>query len=86
MRCFVVLGGIVVGFVDGDGGVCDVGLDCFLVNDGLDGFVDVLIILIILIISMVQYRERSLHGGRVRRQRWVQRFGCGWCLAQHARL
>ena len=39
----MVLGGVVVRLVDGDGGVDDVGLDGFFLDDGLDGFVDVLV-------------------------------------------
>lgn len=37
----VVLGGVVVDFVDGDGGVYNLRLDDFLLDDGLDGLVDV---------------------------------------------
>jgi hypothetical protein len=38
----VVCSGVVVNLVDGDSGVDDVGLDDLLVDDGLDGLVDVL--------------------------------------------
>jgi len=39
----VVLGGVVVDLVDGDGGVDDVRLDGLLVHNGLDGLVDVVV-------------------------------------------
>jgi len=39
----VVLGGVVVGLVDRDGGVGDVRLDGLLLDDGLDGLVDVVV-------------------------------------------
>lgn len=38
----MVLGGVVVDFVDGDGGVDDVGLDGLLVDDGLNGLMDMM--------------------------------------------
>lgn len=41
--CFVVDCGVVVGFVDWDRGVDYAWLDGFLVDDGLDGFVDVVV-------------------------------------------
>jgi hypothetical protein len=37
----VVLGFVVVDFVDGDGGVDDGGLDGFFLDDGLDGSANV---------------------------------------------
>jgi hypothetical protein len=42
-RGAVVLGSVVVNLVDGDGGVDNVGLDGLLVDDGLDGLVDVVV-------------------------------------------
>ena len=42
-RGSVVLGGVVVNLVDGNGGVDNVRLDSLLVDDGLDGLVDVVV-------------------------------------------
>ena len=42
-RGAVVLGSVVVDLVDGDGGVDNVGLDGLLVDNGLDGLVDVVV-------------------------------------------
>jgi hypothetical protein len=42
-RGAVVLGSVVVNLVDGDGGVDNVGLDGLLVDNGLDGLVDVVV-------------------------------------------
>lgn len=39
----VVLGLVVVDLVDGDGGVCNVGFNDLLVDDGLDCFVNVVV-------------------------------------------
>jgi len=39
----VVLRLVMVDLVDGDGGVYDVGLDCFALNNRLDGLVDVMV-------------------------------------------
>lgn len=43
LRGLVVSGSVVVDLVDGDGGVDHVGLDGLLVDDGLDGLVDVVV-------------------------------------------
>ena len=73
---------VMVNLMDGDGGVDDVGLDGLLLNNGLDGLVDVL--------DDVSLGGGcclfgNLRGGRALRRRWGQRSGCGWCPRRGAR-
>ena len=79
----MVSGLVVVYLVNRNSGVNNAGLDGLLLDYGLDSLVDVL--------GCVSFLGRKkvfllyLRGGRALRQRWEQRFGCGWCLQRASR-
>jgi hypothetical protein len=71
----VVLGLVVMNFVDGDGGVDDGWLDSLLLDDWLDGLVDVCEMMSVFVIDA--YCSRFTYGGgRARRQQLVPQRQC----------